>query len=148
MRSGRAIFGTVDTWILHKLKNVNGAEKFEAISDITNASATGLYDPFNLEYIPAILKYFKIKKSMLPAVVDNSYDFGYTHKSMLGAPIKIATVIADQVGALIGNACFRKMDMKVAKACQSKFRLSRWIIIYRLRWAPAHFSISTPEISP
>lgn len=115
MRSGRAIFGTVDTWILHKLKNVNGAEKFEAISDITNASATGLYDPFNLEYIPAILKYFKIKKSMLPAVVDNSYDFGYTHKSMLGVPVKIATVIADQVGALIGNACFRKMDMKVAK---------------------------------
>lgn len=113
MRSGRAIFGTVDTWLLHKLKTVNNLEKFEAISDITNASATGLFDPFNLEYIPAILKYFKINKNMLPAVVDNSYDFGYIHRSYLGAPIKIATIVSDQAAALIGNACFRKMDMKV-----------------------------------
>lgn len=123
MRSGRAIFGTVDTWLLHKLKNVNSAEKFEVISDITNASATGLFDPFKLEFIPAMLKYFKINKNMLPAVVDNSYDFGYTHKSMLGAPIKIATVIADQAAALLGNACFRKMDIKVSNlfGCQSFF---------------------------
>jgi glycerol kinase len=113
MKSGRALFGTVDTWLLHKLKNLSNAEKFEAITDITNASATGLFDPFSLEYIPAVLKFFNIKKSMLPAVVDSSYDFGYTHKSMLGAPVKIATIIADQVAALIGNACFRKMDMKV-----------------------------------
>lgn len=113
MKSGRAIFGTVDTWLLHKLKNVNSTEKFEVVSDITNASATGLYDPFTLKYLPEVLKYFKIKKNMLPAVVDSSYDFGVTHKSMLGAPIKIATVIADQVAALIGNACFRKMDIKV-----------------------------------
>jgi glycerol kinase len=118
MKSGRAIFGTLDTWLLHKLKNVNSTEKFEAVTDITNASATGLFDPFTLEYIPGILKLFSIKKSMLPAIVDSSYDFGYTHKSMLGAPVRIATIIADQAAALIGNACFRKMDMKVNKINQ------------------------------
>jgi glycerol kinase len=115
IRSGRAIFGTVDVWLLHKLKNVsvNNLEKFEPVSDITNASATGLFDPFDLTYIPMNLKYFKIKKSMLPAVVDNTHDFGYTHKSLFGVPIKIASVIADQPASLIGNACFRNMDAKV-----------------------------------
>lgn len=113
MKSDRVIFGTIDTWLLHKLKNVSSAEKFEAITDITSASSTGLFDPFDLDYIPAQLKYFKIKRNILPAVVDNSCDFGYTHKSLLGVPIKIATVIADQAASLIGNACFRNMDAKV-----------------------------------
>lgn len=113
MRSGRAIFGTVDTWLLHKFKNCNGFERLEAISDVTNASATGLFDPFDMDYLGINLKYFKIKKSILPTVVDNSYDFGYTHKSLLGTPVKIATIIADQAASLIGNGCFRNMDAKV-----------------------------------
>lgn len=114
MRSGRAVFGTVDTWLLQKFKNSNGFERLEPITDITNASATGLFDPFALEYLKVNLKYFKIKESMLPNVVDNSHDFGYTHKSLLGAPVKIATIIADQPASLIGNGCFRNMDAKVS----------------------------------
>lgn len=113
MRLGRAVFGTVDTWLLHKLKNVNGFEKLEPITDITNASSTGLFDSFEGDYNAMNLKYFKIKRNILPTTVDNSYDFGYTHKSLFGAPIKIATVIADQPASLIGNGCFRNMDAKV-----------------------------------
>lgn len=107
------MFGTVDTWLLHKLKNLNGFEKLQPISDVTNASATGLFDPFDMEYNLLNLKYFKIKKSILPTVVDNSFDFGYTHKSLLGAPVRIATIIADQPASMIGNGCFRNMDAKV-----------------------------------
>lgn len=107
------MFGTLDTWILHKLKNANGFEKIEPITDLTNASATGLFDSFAMKYEKMNLKYFKIKESILPTVVDNSVDFGYTHKSLFGVPIKIATVIADQPASLIGNGCFRKMDAKV-----------------------------------
>lgn len=113
MRTGNAIFGTLDTWLLHKLKHVNGLEKFESVSDVTNASATGMFDAFEMNYSQPILKYFKIKKHFLPAVVDNAHDFGYTHKSLFGVPIKIATVIADQPASLIGNCCFRNMDAKV-----------------------------------
>lgn len=113
MKNGRAVFATVDTWLLHKLKNFNGLEKFEPVSDITNASATSLFDPFTLDYLAILLRYFKIQRNILPTVVDNSYDFGYMHKSMLGVPIKIATVIADQPASLIGNGCFRNMDAKV-----------------------------------
>lgn len=113
MKSGRAVFGTVDTWLLHKLKNVNGFEKLQPITDFTNASATGLFDSFAGDYNAMNLKYFKIEKSILPTAVDNSYDFGQTHKSLFGLPIKIATVISDQPASMIGNACFRNMDAKV-----------------------------------
>lgn len=113
MLSSRAVFGTLDTFLLYKLKNVNGLEKFEPITDITNASATGFFDPFTMKTIPMNLKYFKINENIMPRVVDNSYDFGYAHKSLLGAPIKISCVIADQAASLLGNCCFRKMDAKV-----------------------------------
>lgn len=113
MKTGRAVFGTLDTWLLHKLKHVNGLEKFEAITDVTNASSTGHFDPFNLGYVPAIMQLCKMKKSIMPNVVDNTHDFGFTHKSLLGAPVKIATMIADQAASLIGNGCFRNMDAKV-----------------------------------
>ncbi|CRL00243.1 CLUMA_CG013516, isoform A [Clunio marinus] len=113
MRNGRAVFATVDTWLMHRLRYVNGLEKYEPVTEITNASATSLFDPFSMTYIQAFLKYFKIKRSVLPAIVDNSHDFGYTHKSIFGIPIKIATIIADQSASLIGNGCFRNMDAKI-----------------------------------
>lgn len=116
MRSGRAVFGTVDTWLLHKLKNVSGSEKFEPVLEVTNASATGFFDSFAMKFSVPFLKYFKIKASLLPPVVDTSHDFGYTHKSLFGVPIRIATVIADQAASLIGNGCFRNMDAKVSNA--------------------------------
>ena len=94
MRSGHAVFGTVDTWLSHKLKNLNGFEKNEPIPDVSNASATGLFDPFDTYHNSLNLRYFKIKKRILSIVVDNSFDFGYAHKSLLGA---LATTIADQV---------------------------------------------------
>lgn len=113
MKSGRAALCTVDTWLLNRLKNFNKFEKFDFITDITNASATGLYDSFQLNYIPMNLKLFGIDSSVLPKIVDNSYDFGYTHKGVLGVPIRISTVIADQAASLIGNGCFRRMDAKI-----------------------------------
>lgn len=113
MRSGRAVFGTVDTWLLHKLKNAGNSTHFEPVIERTNASATGLFDPFAMKFSKANMKFFKIKANILPPVVETSYDFGYTHKSFFGVPVKISTMIADQAASLIGNGCFRKMDAKV-----------------------------------
>lgn len=139
MQAGRAVFGTLDTWLLFKLRSVNGLEKFEPISDITNASATGLFDPFALEFLPANLKYFKIKKNMLPSVVDNSHDFGYVHKSLLGVPIKIATVIADQPASLIGNGCFRKMDAKVVSSTFGDNHLNKFFLDFQITLGTGSF---------
>lgn len=90
-----------------------------------------------MKYEPMNLKYFKIKQSILPTVVDSSHDFGYTHKSLLGTPVKIATIIADQPASLIGNGCFRNMDAKVSD------RLS--LFIGRRNLLSRHRSLSEPE---
>jgi putative glycerol kinase 5 len=113
MKLNRAALCTVDTWLLNCFKNYKVFEKFENISDISTASSTGLFDSFLLDYSQLTLNSFKIDANMLPEFVDNSYDFGYIHKSILGAPVRIATIIADQAASLIGNACFRKMDAKI-----------------------------------
>ena len=112
---GKALFGTLDSWLLYKLRMSPNSEKHpEHISDITNASATGFYDPFDQAYSPWMLKEFGFDESMLPRVVDNSYDFGYTAPTLFGLPIKIL-MIADQSASLIGNGCFRNMEAKVRK---------------------------------
>lgn len=105
----------MDTWLLYRLRNVqSSAEKFEPISDMSSVSATSMFDPFIKHYNTPLLKLFKINKIILPRIVDNSSDFGYTHKSLFGEAIRIVTVISDQSAALIGNACFRNMDAKVS----------------------------------
>ncbi|CAO1315205.1 unnamed protein product [Diamesa tonsa] len=110
---GKALFGTLDSWLLYKLRMSPNSEKHpEHISDMTNASATGFYDPFEQAYAPWMLKEFGFDESMLPQVVDNSYDFGYTAPTLFGLPIKIL-MIADQSASLIGNGCFRNMEAKI-----------------------------------
>lgn len=109
MKEGRAALCTVDTWLLNKLKQ----NKFECISEISTASATGLFDSFDLQYISLNLKIFGINRNMLPMVVSNSHDFGFTNSSLFGKPLRIGAIIADQAASLIGNACFRKMDAKI-----------------------------------
>lgn len=110
---GKALFGTLDSWLLYKFRMSPNSEKHpEHISDITNASATGFYDSFDQTYSPWMLKEFGIDGSMLPEVVDNSYDFGYTAPTLFGLPIKIL-IIADQSASLIGNGCFRNMEAKI-----------------------------------
>lgn len=114
MRENRVALCTVDTWLLNKLKSVNmQTTNFEHITDISNATATGLYDTFNLEYNSLNLKLFGIKGNMLSTTVSNSHDFGLTHASLFGVPVRIGAIIADQAASLIGNACFRKMDVKI-----------------------------------
>lgn len=114
MKAKRAICATMDTWLLYRLRNVqNSAEKFDPVSDISSVSATSMFEPFVKKYNNVLLKLMKIDKMILPKIIDNSSDFGYTHKSLFGEAIKIVTVISDQSAAMIGNACFRNMDAKV-----------------------------------
>lgn len=113
MKEGRAALCTVDTWLLNKLRRINALDTFDCISEISTASCTGLFDSFDLDYISFNLKVFGIERQMLSKIVNNSHDFGFTHASNLGAPVRIATIIADQAASLIGNACFKQMDAKI-----------------------------------
>ncbi|XP_066140723.1 putative glycerol kinase 5 [Euwallacea fornicatus] len=100
-------FGTIDTWLVYKLTSGK-----TYVTDISNASATGLYDPFSLCW-GIIPKYFNIPLSILPPVVDNDFDFGETCSDIFGVPVKIGTVVSDQSAAMFGTLSHNEGDVKL-----------------------------------
>lgn len=96
IKAKTAAYGTLDSWILWKLRqgNVSGPMTVEHISDITHCTCTGLYDPFTLGWATWAFSIINIKEEMMPKVVDSSYDFGYTHESIFGHRIKIGSAVS------------------------------------------------------
>ncbi|XP_070504877.1 glycerol kinase 5-like [Chironomus tepperi] len=113
LRKNEASFGTVDAFLLYRLRRGTSSDKVETVMDVTNAIATGLYDPFTMSWAGWAINLFKIERKLLPKVVDNSHDFGFTHPSVFGAPVKISTIIADQSASMFGHCCFNKGDAKI-----------------------------------
>ena len=59
-----ALFGTLDSWLLHRLRQGNNPTvPVEHISDVTSCSATGFYDPFTLGWAKWALNLFSIRVS-------------------------------------------------------------------------------------
>ncbi|XP_058832742.1 putative glycerol kinase 5 [Topomyia yanbarensis] len=114
VKNGNVLYGTIDSWLLYRLRQGTDRTRFvEHISDVTNCTASGFYDPFGQEWAGWALNLFSIKKELLPKAVDNSYDFGYVHESLFGSRIKIGASISDQSASLWGNCCFDKGDVKI-----------------------------------
>ena len=105
LKEGNLLFGTIDTWLLWNL-----TEKKSHLTDITNASRTMLYDSKKEQWSENLLNLFKIPKSILPDVVENSYNFGST--KLFGNPITIGGMAGDQQAATIGQACFHEGQSK------------------------------------
>ena len=87
------MFGCVDTWILYKLtgKHVTEVKKYARLKIInlnlslvffqkaSNIAATGIYDPFTMDYASWVFNMFDIPMSMMPKIVDSCGDhFGAT----------------------------------------------------------------------
>lgn len=82
---GDAVYGMLDSWLLYRL---SGGKMH--VTDVTCASASGLFDPFSLRYEPALLYLYGIPASMLPLVCDSAGDhFGSTAKQIFGHSIPI-----------------------------------------------------------
>ncbi|XP_057324048.1 putative glycerol kinase 5 [Microplitis mediator] len=105
-QSGSAVFGGVDCWLLYKLTGKH-------ITDVSSASATGLYDPFTMTWAQWAMNLFKIPSAMFPRVVDTAGDFGTVPKDIFGVSIPITCCMADQAASLFGSTCFNPGDLKV-----------------------------------
>ncbi len=99
---GRAIFGTVDSWLIW---NLTGGRRHA--TDATNASRTMLFDIHSGRWDDDLLRLFGVPASMLPEVVASSGVIGEADGSLLGAAIPIAGVAGDQQAALFGQLCAR-----------------------------------------
>lgn len=99
--AGELAFGTIDSFLLWRL---TGGKQHA--TDITNAARTSLFDIRTQDWDAELLEAFRVPRALLPAVHDNTADFGTTETELLGAAISVAGMAGDQQAATVGQACF------------------------------------------
>jgi glycerol kinase len=98
IESGDALFGTIDTWLVWKLTE----GKVHAVS-YSNASSMGCLDIKTGKWNKEFFDFLKVPSSVFPEIKSESADYGMTN--ILGRPIPITGVIADQQSALFAQGC-------------------------------------------
>lgn len=89
MQENDVLFGTVDTWLLHKF---TGGKLH--VTDISNASGTGMFDPYVNKW-GGLIKYFtNIPFDILPEIVSNDFDYGTMDSTVLGYALPIKCVVS------------------------------------------------------
>ncbi len=97
--AGRALFGTVDSWLLFKLTGLH-------LTDVSNASRTMLFDIASGRWDPELLELFGVPSRALPEVRPSAGPFGVTLPSALhGHAVPVTGVAGDQQAALFGQGC-------------------------------------------
>lgn len=105
---GDALFGTIDTWLVHRL---TGGEAH--ITDATNASRTLLMDLETLAWDDELCDVLSVPKACLPEIKTSSEVYGVTKGiGFLPDGIPVAGIAGDQQAALFGQACFLPGEAK------------------------------------
>jgi glycerol kinase len=94
----RAVFGTIDSWLLFKLTG-------QHLTDYTNASRTMLFDIRRLAWDEELCGVLGVDPARLPEPRPSSGLFGTTAE--FGGEVPVAGVAGDQQAALFGQACHR-----------------------------------------
>lgn len=106
--SGRAIAGTVDSWLIW---NLTGGRVHA--TDHSNASRTMLFNIRDLDWDPYLLDLVGVPREMLPEPRPTGCVFGETDPSAVGVAVPIAASMGDQQAALLGQCCLSEGDVKV-----------------------------------
>jgi glycerol kinase len=102
LKSGQAVIGTVDTYLIHRLT----AGKVFA-TDFTNASRTLLFDIGKLRWDEELCQLFKVPPRALPEVRESSAHFGETDaRGIFSKPVPIVGVMGDSQASLFAQGCF------------------------------------------
>lgn len=104
---GEILAGTVDTYLLYRLTG----GKTHA-TDMTNASRTMLYNIHDLKWDKELCALFTVPENILPPVYPSGHDYGKTTPELFGGEIPITALAGDQQGALFGQQCWKKGDIK------------------------------------
>ncbi len=107
-KSGQALAGTVDTFLLWKLTDGRSHK-----TDVSNASRTMLMNIHTGWWDEELTKLFQVPAAILPEICPSNADFGKTHGlGFLPDGIPITGMIGDQQSALFGQACFEQGESK------------------------------------
>ncbi|XP_071992006.1 glycerol kinase isoform X3 [Engystomops pustulosus] len=112
---GRAMFGTVDSWIIWSL--TGGKNGGVHCTDVTNASRTMLFNINSLEWDIELCQFFDVPMSLLPKVRSSSEIYGLMKicpslKSGALTGVPISGCLGDQSAALVGQMCFQDGQAK------------------------------------
>jgi glycerol kinase len=94
--AGRAAFGTIDAWLVHKLCG-------RSATDYSNASRTLLFDINELAWSEELCDVLGVPIASLPEPCPSAYEFGRT--DAVGGSVPVAGIAGDQQAALYGQAC-------------------------------------------
>jgi glycerol kinase len=101
--AGRAVFGTVDSWLVFKLTGRHA-------TDQTNASRTMLFDIRRLEWDAELCELLGVDPERLPEPLPSCHVFGTTAE--FGGEVPVAGIAGDQQAALFGQACHSAGEAK------------------------------------
>ncbi len=99
----RAVFGTIDSWLLFKLTGRHA-------TDQTNASRTMLFDIRRRAWDEELCELLGIDPARLPEALPSAHVYGTT--SEFGGEVPVAGIGGDQQAALFGQACHRPGSAK------------------------------------
>lgn len=100
--SGRAVLGTIDAYLIHRLTNGR-----VCAGDSTNASRTLLYDIDRLAWDADLCDLFGTSPAALPEVRESGATYGETTVAgVLPNPVPIVGVIGDSQASLFAQRCF------------------------------------------
>ena len=105
--AGRAVFGTIDSWIVWNL--TGGPSGGVHLTDVTNASRTMLMNIETVEWDEGMLDLLGIPSRMLPSIRSSvsAEPYGHTlEDGPFGERIPICGILGDQQAALFGHGCF------------------------------------------
>jgi glycerol kinase len=110
-KTGRACFGTIDTWLLWNL--TGGPRGGRHMTDVTNASRTMLMDLRTLGWDDELLGLFGVPEDILPEICPSSGLYGETSIEGTGERrVQLAAALGDQQAAMIGQVCLRPGEAK------------------------------------
>ncbi|HEY7950712.1 MAG TPA: glycerol kinase GlpK [Solirubrobacterales bacterium] len=92
----RAVFGTVDSWLLFKLTGRHATDR-------TNASRTMLFDVRKLAWDEELCALLGVDPARLPEPLPSAHVYGTT--SEFGGEVPVTGMAGDQQAALFGQAC-------------------------------------------
>lgn len=107
--AGRAMFGTVDSWIIYNL--TGGRNGGVHVTDCSNASRTMLMNLSSLTWDDELISFFGVKGLILPEIRSSAEVYGTVKDGVLrGVPI--SACLGDQQAALVGQQCLHKGQAK------------------------------------
>jgi glycerol kinase len=101
--AARAVFGTIDSWLLFKLTGRHA-------TDYTNASRTMLFDIRRLAWDGELCAMLGVDPARLPEPLPSAHVHGTTAE--FGGEVPVAGMAGDQQAALFGQACHRAGSAK------------------------------------